>query len=747
MKKKLMVLPLLAISTLSIFGNSVNAINSVNSKNSDNQLKNQNNSLSKESSENWGEKLVYEVRNINEWNNIDNDYKSRYSPYYPEDILIVFKTDVDFSKFDEKESSLALLGDNNNYDFHVEFDGGGHRLYDKNKSGSNGTTTPLIASANFNAGLSFHDFELDNMGTIFGTIGNRVKIHTEEGYDEYNSLSFDNITIENNKLNGEYKYNLTNKDKISNDIGYATSLFANQIYFKEEYVKSTSAVKFNNFTIKNNVIENASLNYQGESGEKKPNNISFSWLTSIYFNYCGQDKHVHESYIEEKNIVIENNSFINNRVSIENSKTNPEFSFGNLNGSFHGGENNKILTLDNILVQNNVIEKPINVNEKNFSYSELISQTNDISDKHKKVSFKEVIEVFTINNIVLNTYDPSRNYNDQRENFYNQSKKYAINLNDANATNENKINSSVNNVLFISPNEKKDNNLEIIPGVKTSSIGGNVIALDSLSKQNEISNQAEAIIRNHFDPYGYAPILYKNSDDNNDTNLWTFKNDFNESTIVISDLSFVKDKNEKITDIDISFKYVQVNKDTNKPKAPLKLSRFSLKDSGKVIAEENNVLSTSIKDNFEYKATLKMINPTSIEELVLKNLRITFNYDDGNFNSNKIVGSDEVKIVSGIVDGSVISDHHKKNGTWKIILIVLFSLILLGLLLFLLLFLLKRNKEPKIVYENAPEEFYYDYEPEEEVLNSEVQDGYYEFHQNPVYIEYDDGHHNSKENQ
>ena len=282
MNKKLVFVPLL-FTTFSLVSGTIGINNSkiLNSK-IVNQAKNE-----------------IHVKNYSDWTNLEGSFNN-------ETEKIVIDEDIDF-KDSDANSSISLNGSNSVYWLNVEIDGQGHRLYNKPKEYA---FTPLFTYGSFNQGIYFHNFVLDGVGTVFDGIGEESSSHDFGDGSKAttsNSPYFQNIIIENNDIT-DSSHNL---DSGQSEKQYSLSLFINNVFLLEAGSWfADNAITFDGIIIRNNHINNNDISFN--KAENIKDNIAFSYLSTIIYSVCGTSTHEHNGFVKERNIQIENNTFINN---------------------------------------------------------------------------------------------------------------------------------------------------------------------------------------------------------------------------------------------------------------------------------------------------------------------------------------------------------------------------------------------------------------------------------------------------
>ncbi len=706
MKKRIIFFPLLLTTTLTLISSNFLG----NEKNIIDNTKEKTTSINETTS---GTVRTIKVNNYDDWLKIDDKGVTN-------DTKIIITNDIDFSNFKPKDT-LNLISINN-YNLEItgeNANGKDFKLYNKPVKYA---FDPIIISKNFTEGIYFHNLNLDGMGTIFDTIkqdsfghnygeDGKGDEHGKGAIDRKNSLFFENIVIENNLID-----NQDFKETSSHDDGHH-SLFINEVNLNEAGdTYDDNAVTFNNIVIKNNHIKNNTFDFENQEKTE-----SFSWLTSIVYNVCHTSHHKHQGFVKYENINIENNSFFDNDIT-----KNFEFSFGNINGAFTGlsnwiGSDGNFLSLNDILIQDNLIEKPKNISEKNFSYAELISQPNKVSKDNQWTSITGIKNVYSINNAVFNSFNKD-NY--LKSDFFSNDNKIAISLSNKNDNTWKKENT--NNVFFIVPDSFNSRGSEvdfnIIFDKLTNEVDNdNVKSLDLLTTNNSSFEVIKNGLQNYYGIYGVANSFIKDKDRNNTNKIKAFiTSQENQGYGIISDLVVEGDsKEESYQNAKITFNFLQAKEDINvNQKNPYLLSNLELKSNGKVISKplKDNVTTTA-QDNYLYKPIFDLKEGLTSEDIDLNNLSISFSHDNptfiGNSRSNETT---EIKLVSSLNPGDTINIKFGDNGgASKTLVIVLESLsliILLILLLLLILFLVLRQRKNNLAKETGVQDGFLEYNPD-----------------------------------
>ncbi len=485
------------------------------------------------------------VSNYNEWLNLANKNFGKGDK-------IIITNDIDFKDFKPSDAfqiatdQIEITGKNDS--------GKDFKFYNKPIEY---VFSPIIISSRFSTGLYLHNLIFEGMGTIFDSMQQISHDHDYDvaGIKRDNSLFFENIVIEDN--------NIVNQNFIG-DIPEYLSLFIGDVNLYESgNVEADNAVTFNNITIRNNHIENNI--FSGNLLARQ--NISFSWLTSIVYDVCGDSHHHHHGFVNYENINIENNTFFGNDITQAEGR-DIDFSFGNINGIFSGvsnwtGSKGNSLSLDGILVQDNLIEKPKNISEKNFSYAELISQPNKVSKDNQWTSIAGIKNVYSINNAVFNSFNKD-NY--LKSDFFSNDNKIAISLSNKNDNTWNKENT--NNVFFIVPEsfnpQGKEVKFNIISGKSTNEVGNsNVKSLDLLTTNNSSFEVIKTGLQKHYGIYGVANSFIKDKDRNNTNKIKAFiTSQENQGYGIISDLVVEGDaKKQSYQKMKITWKFHQAKED------------------------------------------------------------------------------------------------------------------------------------------------------------------------------------------
>ncbi len=615
----------------------------------------------------------------------------------------------------------ATLKDLNDLDEMVsekvgEIDGNGYSI--KNKPVEY-FSVPLFGSVSNevdgNHKLYIHNITFDNAPLAFSTIQSNpafdlVSSVSEDGTNHVidqdrtivgdtsspiNSIYLQNISVINTSIESQ-TFTLPETKNIYSGL-FSKKVNANVTGSPTRY---DSVIHFNGINISNNKINNNV--FIGSSAIKT---INFGLLSNLkYFTCMNNNGDNHINLISFKNIVIEDNEILGNKITLLNDDVvmsfSPLISSFELNSSENQIGDGNFLEFDSILIQNNLFEKPNGILDENFKYSDLISQSLDISVTSKLCTDIEVLQnIISLNNNIYLNYEDKKYYENPT----------IITIENVGLSYWSKADS--NKLFFIGNSYKVDLMLDLsvnlLDDVKFNQIY-HATRLNRFDNEDDWNKMLE-LLKNNFGIYGASLELDERG---NLEKIEVINNYENNNRINIIENKLFVNQNNVIVGTKMNFDLILQRKnnmddESNLINNPLTIENVRILSNGKVIgtANEDSYGAVNI-DEMNYSFDVDITFNEAIDESNINNynnIQLAFNYtnETTKFLRNTTINLD----VQELIDNSVISKIETPETippslsikSWIIGITIVLSIFIIIIILISILFLITRHyKKAKI---------------------------------------------------